>query len=329
MAPLPKRCREERSDDRVIRLVAPGKTGWPVVLLVFGSAAALGTSRSAEREPDGGAAAHRALTRDMRPSAQPSRSLPSTSATRRRRLMARRARCQLDTGRIRPSPRSLPRAWSRTQDQEDDRPTRLASRTNRITRSSLRSSLRRFGSGAHDVIPDLRSVLTSGLASLAAGAIRPKGRRPHAPARRTVRPPARHVARHAARRRAVAARRALRGERRWPSSWQPGWLPSACKRFGHAARPPGRRAGRSRRASEASPGVSTALKAGMTPWHRFRSGAGRSEATTASYGSSRLARRVGLSSSWSSGRLQLWARAVRLSTSPMAAQPLIGRWRAT
>ena len=36
------------------------------------------------------------------------------------------------------------------------------------------------------------------------------------------------------------------------------------------------------------------LKAGMTPSRRFRSGAGRSEATTASYGSSRLARRVRL-----------------------------------
>ena len=192
-------------------------------------------------------------------SARPSGSLPSTSATRRRRIVARRARCQLDTGPIRPAPRSLPREWSRPQDQEDDRPTRLASWTNRITRSSLRSSLRRFGSGAHDVIPDLRSVLTSGLASLAAGADRPKGRRPHAPARRTVRPPARHGARHAARRRAVGARRASRRERAWSSSWQARRPPSACKRFGHAARPRGRRAGGSRRASEASPGVSTAL----------------------------------------------------------------------
>ena len=257
--------------------------------------------------------------------ARPSRWLPSTSAARRRRIIARRARCQLDTGLVRSARRSLLREWSRTQDQEDDKRTRLASWTNRITRSSLRSSLRRFGSGAHDVIPDLRSVLTSGLASLAAGADRPKGRRPHAPARRTVRPPARHVARHAARRRAVAARaERLRGERRWPSSWQAGWLPSACKRLGHAARPmagalaaPGARA---KRAPASAPPL-----AGMTPWHRFRSGAGRSEATTASYGSLRLARRVGLSSSWSLGRPQLWARATRPSASPMAAQPLIGR----
>ena len=43
VAPLPKRCREERSDDRVIRLVAPGKAGWPAVLLVFGSAAVPGS----------------------------------------------------------------------------------------------------------------------------------------------------------------------------------------------------------------------------------------------------------------------------------------------
>ena len=102
-------------------------------------------------------------------------------------------------------------------------------------------------------------------------------------------------------------------------------------------RPPGKRVGSPLRASGsatplallagalAAPGArakrapaSAPPLAGMTPWHRFRSGAGRSEATTASYGSSRLARRVGLSSSWSLGRLPFWARATRPSAS---------RWR--
>ena len=153
-------------------------------------------SASAEREPDGGAAAHRALTRDPWLSARPSGSPPSTSATRRRRLIARRARCQLDPGPIRPAPRSLPGEWSRTQDQEDDRPTRQSGTTSQDERGrslrSLPAPLRKRRDGA---IPRLlrRLVLTPGLASLAAGADRPKGRRPHALARRTVRPPARHV----------------------------------------------------------------------------------------------------------------------------------------
>ena len=106
VAPLPKRRREERSDDRVDPATRCPTVGsacrlvWSLVRLQLRA-----VSASAEREPDGGAAAHRALTRDPRPSAQPSRSPPSTGAARRRRLLARRARCQLDTGRGRTAPR--------------------------------------------------------------------------------------------------------------------------------------------------------------------------------------------------------------------------------
>ena len=234
-------------------------------------------------------------------SARPSRSPPSTSATRRRRLIARRARCQLDTGLGRPTPRSLPGAWSRTQDQEDDRPTRQWGTTSQDLRgrrfappcAASEAARRRHTSPPSEARADAEARFARGGRDPAQGP---------APARACQEDgsPSRST-------RGSAERRASSGEREWPSSWQARGPPSASKRLGHAARPAGRRAGRSRRASEASPGVSTALKAGMTPWHRFRSGAGRSEATTASYGSSRLARRVGLSSSWSLGRPQLWA----------------------
>ena len=200
------------------------------------------------------------------------------------------------------------RSCSRTQDQEDDRPTRQWSTTSqdeRGRRFAPPCAARKRRDGA---IPRLlrRLVLTPGLASLAAGATGDKRRRP--PHHRL--PTARRSGRRAcqlderrgrpactqrgadllAKKAAILAHgstasgeaRVVRRARGGPSSWQAGGLPAACKRVGHAARPTGRRVGRSRRASEASPGVSTALKAGMTPPHRFRSGAGRSEATTAS-----------------------------------------------
>ena len=100
-------------------------------------------------------------------SARRSRSPPSTSAARRRRILARHARCQLDTGLGRPAPRSLPGAWSRTQDQEGDKRTRLARRDepyDAVVASLLPAPLRKRCDG---VIPALRAVLTPGLAPLA------------------------------------------------------------------------------------------------------------------------------------------------------------------
>ena len=209
-------------------------------------------------------------------SARPSGSPPSTSAARRRRMMARRARCQLDTGLGRPARRSLPREWSRPQDQSNDKANpscQLDEPYNAVVASLLPAPLRKRRARRHtrpSVGADVGARFARGGRGPAQGPAPARACQEDGSPSRSTRGSTRGW------RRAVAARRAARGGRAWPSSWQTGWLPAACKRFGHAARPIGRRVGGSRRASEASPGVSTALKAGMTPLHRFRSGAGRS-----------------------------------------------------
>ena len=172
-----------------------------------------------------------------------------------------------------------------TQDQEDDRPTRQWSTTSQDERGRRFAPPCAARKRRDGVIPRLlrRLVLTPGLASLAAGATGDKRRRP--PHQRL--PTAIRSGRRAcqlderrgrpactqwgadvlAKRTAILAHgstasgeaRVVRRARRWPSSWQARRLPVACKRVGHAARPTGSRVGRSRRASEASPGVSTAL----------------------------------------------------------------------
>ena len=199
---------------------------------------------------------------------------------------------------------------------------------NAVVASLLPAPLRKRRDG---VIPRLlrRLVLTPGLASLAAGATGDKRRRPphhRLPTARKGRP-ARLPSGRAAwptRLHAAGGRRAcqegghphsrLDGERRDARraararegrlSWQSGLAPR-CVQAGRPRRSSNWQARRPLPARERSEPrrQHRPLKAGMTPWHRFRSGAGRSVATTASYGSSRLARRVGLSSSWSWVRL--------------------------
>ena len=181
-----------------------------------------------------------------------------------------------------------------------------------------------------DVIPRLlrRLVLTSGLASLAAGPSAAQGPRPAsitdcqqregaagAPARRTS-----GVAEPLARREEPArlpggrpspltARRSARPSRR-ASSHVSSHVSSRVS-SGRANRPPGKRVrapalGPAPAASEASPGVSTSLRRrrGMAPSRRFRSGAGseRSERPRSSCDVVPHCR-VGLSSSWSWVRL--------------------------
>ena len=191
--------------------------------------------------------------------ARPSGSLPSTSATRRRRIVARRARCQLDTGLGRSAPRSLPGEWSRTRDQEDDKANPSCQQDepyNAVVASLLPAPLRKRRARRHtrpSVGADVGARFARGGRGPAQGPAPARACQEDGSPSRSTRGSTRGW------RRAVAARRVSRRERAWPSSWQAARLPAPCKRFGHAARPTGRRAGRSRRASEASPGVSTAL----------------------------------------------------------------------
>ena len=197
------------------------------------------------------------------------------------------------------------------------------------TRSSLRSSLRRFGSGATAPIP-----LPPSEARADAGARFARGGRD----RRQAPAPAPSPLANSAKGRPT---RLPVGRAAWPTRLQATGSRPTCQEDGYPRsrltsesrderratrastdRPPGRRVGSPLLASgsatplvqlaggSAAPGAraerapaSAPPLAGMTPSHRFRSGAGRSEATTASYGSSRLAERWGLSCSWSWGRL--------------------------
>ena len=241
---------------------------------------------------------------------------------------------------------------SRTQDQEDDRPTRQSGTTSQDLRG------RRFAPPcAASEAARRRHTSPPSEARADAGARFARGGRD----RRQAPAPAPSPLANSAKERPT---RLPGGRAAWPTRLHAAGSRPACQQDGHrrsrlagerarratsgerraamavllagglATRPTGRRVGRSRRASEASPGVSTALKAGMTPWHRFRSGAGRSEATTASYGSSRLARRVGLSSSWSWVRLHSpgsergAAPTSPVSSWPRACRARIRRWRA-
>ena len=178
-------------------------SGWPVVLLVFGSAAALGSERF--RRAQARWRRSRSSGADVRPVDEPL----SRAARRRRRALravdvsSRRARGASSTRdpseRLRahcPERGAEPKT-RRTTGQPVSRAPRR--RMNAVVASLLPAPLRKRRDGA---IPRLlrRLVLTPGLASLATGADRPKGRRPHALARRTVRPPARHGTRHVARR---------------------------------------------------------------------------------------------------------------------------------
>ena len=257
--------------------------------------------------------------------------LTSAPDERLRRHRAR-ARPSDSCPELRPNPRP-----DETTGRPDSRAPRR--RMNAVVASLLPAPLRKR---RDDVIPRLlrRLVLTSGLASLAAGPSAAQGPRPAsitacqqragaagALARRTS-GVANPLARNGEPTRLPGGRpssltsrrsaRAVRGERR--VAREDGRPP------GRPRRPPssGRRVGRSRRASGASPGVSTALKAGMTPSRRFRSAAGRSEATTASYGSSRWQDAFRLSLSWS------WVRLHSLSSQRGAARPRpVSSWHRT
>ena len=162
----------------------------------------------------------------------------------------------------------------------------LPDATSRMTRSSLRSSLHRFGSGATASYPP-RAVLTPGLASLAR-----RERPTRLPGGRAAWPSRLHAEgsqpgcqEDGHRRSRLSARRAPLPhavEPRRRATCRAGGrtvlLAGACGR-----RPLGRTVPA---ASEASPDVSTDRRSGMTSCAPLPSGAGRSEATTALYGSS-------------------------------------------
>ena len=171
-------------------------------------------------------------------STQPSRSLPSTSATRRRRILARGARCQLDTGLGRSARRSLPGEWSRTQDQEDDRPTRQWGTTSQDERgrrfappcAASEAARRRHTSPPSEARADAEARFARGGRGPAQGP---------APARACQEDgsPSRSTS--------VQAARAHGETRATMAVLLSGSVgPSTSKRFGHAARPPGNRVGR-------------------------------------------------------------------------------------
>ena len=143
-----ERRREERSDDRVIRFVLLARRVGLVVRLVLGSAPL--SEQGARSRSDGSRV-------ELAPRAP--RDEPSTARSARRRQRATRASAHPHVARQRPMSGCaaiglalgrIARAQScgRPKDQEDDRPTTLPGATSRMTRSSLRSSLHRFGSGA-------------------------------------------------------------------------------------------------------------------------------------------------------------------------------------
>ena len=161
----------------------------------------------------------------------------------------------------------------------------MPSATNRMTRSSLRSSLHRFGSGATASYPP-KAVLTPGLAALAGReqpARLPGGRaawpnRLHAAGSRPACQEDGHARSPLDARRAPTARLRAACRAACRAGGRTVLLAGACGR-----RPLGRIAPA---ASEASPDVSTDRRSGMTSCAPLPSGAGRSEATTALYGSS-------------------------------------------
>ena len=192
---------------------------------------------------------------------------------------------------------------SRPKDQEDDRPTSRPGATSRITRSSLRSSLHRFGSGATASYPP-RAVLTPGARfARAPGAA-------SAPARRTS---------------GVAKPLARRGEPTRLPGGRPSSLasqrsacaatarrraaPSSHVSSGRANRPPGRRV----RAPALGPDRARRERSEPRRQHRPKVGYDVVRAASERRREERsddrvirfvqLARRVGLSSSWSWVRL--------------------------